>query len=105
MSMATMMESYDLILVISLYAYPSFQRKYGVPLPEGGYSIPAAWQVGLTLSTTVGMIPGVFANGWLVDRFGYRKVMMCAHISLIGLIFITFFAPSPEVLLVGCLLL
>ena len=105
MSLATISESYDLVLVPSFYAYPQFQQKYGVQLPDGSYSIPAQWQVALTLSTVVTMIPGIFAAGWLVDRYGYRRVFFVAHLALIACIFITFFAPTVEVLLVGCLLM
>lgn len=104
MSMATVMESYDLILVTSFYAFPQFQERYGVQLDTGRYSIPAAWQVGFTMANVCGLVPGILANGWLVDRFGYRKVMLWSHISLSAFIFIRFFAPSREVMLVGCLL-
>lgn len=104
-SMATIMESYDLVLINSFIAFPQFEKKYGVQLPDGSYSIPSEWQMGLTMALVVGMIPGVFANGWLVDRFGYRRVMLLTHMALICCICGTFFAPSVEILLVGCLLM
>ncbi|KAH8895263.1 sugar transporter [Thozetella sp. PMI_491] len=105
MSMATIMESYDLILLTNFFAFPQFQKKYGVQLPSGAYSIPTEWQVGFSMAGICGMIPGVFANGYLVDRYGYRKVMLWSHVAILAAIFIPFFAPSREVLLVGCLLL
>ncbi|KAI8259564.1 General alpha-glucoside permease, partial [Colletotrichum sp. SAR11_239] len=104
-SNATIMESYDLLLINSFYAFPQFQKKYGVELPNGSYSVPARWQIGLSMANLVGMIIGVFANGYCADRWGLRKVMMASHAALIGFIFITFFAPSVEVLTVGMLLL
>lgn len=104
-SNATIMESYDLLLINSFYAFPQFQQKYGVQLPNGSYSVPARWQIGLSMANLVGMIIGVFANGYCADRWGLRKVMMACHASLIAFIFITFFAPSVEILMVGVLLM
>lgn len=104
-SMATIMESYMLILVNSFYAYPQFTQKYGERLASGSYTISTKWQISLTMSSLVGMIGGVFLNGLLVDRFGYRLVMMFSHITLLGLVFITFFAQTIGILLVGCLLM
>ncbi|KAF5495086.1 General alpha-glucoside permease [Colletotrichum siamense] len=103
-SNATIMESYDLLLINSFYAFPQFQNKYGVELPNGSYSVPARWQIGLSMANLVGMIIGVFANGYCADRWGLRKVIIASHAALIGFIFITFFAPSVEVLTVGMLL-
>ncbi|KAF4978449.1 hypothetical protein FZEAL_5174 [Fusarium zealandicum] len=105
MSMATVMESYDLILINSFFAFPQFNRRYGVQLPDGKWSIPARWQIALTLVINVGMIIGVFANGYCADRWGLRRVLMCSHIALAGFIFINFLAPSIEVLVVGTLLM
>ncbi|RDL33930.1 Uncharacterized protein BP5553_08298 [Venustampulla echinocandica] len=100
-SMATIMESYDIQIIGSFYAYPTFQKKYGERLPNGKYSIPAKWQVALTLSASVGIIIGIFANGILVDRFGHKKLLLISYVLMTAFIFITFFAPSIEVLLAG----
>ncbi|KAI5928356.1 sugar transporter [Camillea tinctor] len=105
MSMATIMESYDLILMTSFFAFPQFVKKYGELLPNGTYSIPSQWQVALSLGSIVGMIPGVFASGSLTDRFGYRLTMLWSHVALTGFIFVPFFAPSVEILLVGMFLM
>lgn len=102
-SMATIMESYMLILVNSFYAYPQFLSTFGEKLPSGSYTISTSWQISLAMVDLIGLIIGVFLNGILVDRFGYRLTMSVAHVTLIGLIFITFFARSLEVLLVGYL--
>ncbi|TPX07714.1 uncharacterized protein E0L32_010610 [Thyridium curvatum] len=106
-SMATIMESYDLILINSFFAHPQFQKKFGQPLNNGtgGYTLSTQWQIGLSMAGLVGLIPGVFANGILVDRYGYRKVMAASHIFLIGAIFGTFFASSAAVLTVGVILI
>ncbi|KAM0438623.1 hypothetical protein ACHAPT_001375 [Fusarium lateritium] len=104
-SNATIMESYDLILLKSFYGYPAFQRAYGEQLPNGSWSIPSRWQVGLSMSTNVGLILGGMMNGWISDKYSPRKVMSVCHVLVIGFVFITFFANSLAVLLVGMLLL
>ena len=105
MAMSTIMESYDILLINSFFAFPQFQQRYGVELPDGSYSIPARWQLALVLSTLVGMILGVFGTGYCADKWGLRKVMIFSHIGLTGAIFVNFFASSVEVLTVGCLLM
>ncbi|SCV69714.1 BQ2448_1108 [Microbotryum intermedium] len=102
LSMAIIMEGYDTTLLPSFYGFPPF-AKNGELLPDGTYSISAPWQSGLSIGVQVGSIAGVFLNGWLVDRFGYKKTMLGSLFVMIGVIFIPFFAPSIEVLLIGCL--
>lgn len=103
-SMATIMESYDMQLISSFYAFPQFNKKYGKRLPNGTYQVDANWQLGLSFSTLAGLIFGVFASGYLSDRFGPRYVMMAAHVVLTGLITITFTAPNIATLFAGELL-
>jgi len=79
----------------------AFQRKYGVPIGDGKYSITAAWQSGLSNGANVGEIIGLMFTGYLAERFGYRKTICGALIMVVCFIFITFFAPTIEVLLVG----
>lgn len=104
MSMSTIMESYVLLLINSFFAFPQFQEAYGEQLPDGSWSIPARWQIALTVVVNVGMIVGVLGNGYCADRWGLRKVMFVSHVALIAFIFINFFAPSVEVLVVGTLM-
>ncbi|KAJ5896219.1 uncharacterized protein N7473_005618 [Penicillium subrubescens] len=103
-SMATVMESYDMQLISSFYAFPQFQKKYGVLLDNGQYSIPANWQLALNLVGLLGLMIGTFASGSVLERFGARRVIMVSLIALTGFVAITFLAPSIEVLLVGELL-
>jgi len=102
-STALVMEGYDLVVIGSFYGLDAFQRKYGVPLNDGtgGYSITAAWQSGLSNGANVGEIIGLMCAGILAERYGYRKTIAGALILVICFIFITFFAPTIEVLLVG----
>ncbi|KAJ5683414.1 hypothetical protein N7462_006579 [Penicillium macrosclerotiorum] len=103
-SLTTVMESYDIQIISSFYAYPQFQEKYGVQLADGSYSVPAKWQLALSLISLLGLVTGTLANGYMCERFGPRKVIMVALVFLTGFIAITFLAPTIEVLLVGELL-
>lgn len=91
-------------LINSFYAFPQFNKKYGEQLPNGTYQIDANWQLGLSLASLVGLIFGVFASGYLGDRFGPRSVMIAAHIFLTCFVSIVFTANNIEVLFVGELL-
>jgi SP family general alpha glucoside:H+ symporter-like MFS transporter len=68
------MEGYDVCLVNNFYAFPPFNRKYGVRGDDGTYQIPARWQAGLSNGAQCGEIIGLFINGWVSERFGYRYV-------------------------------
>ncbi|KAK5087458.1 hypothetical protein LTR70_009195 [Exophiala xenobiotica] len=109
-SCVVIMEGYDTNLLGNFFAYPSFQRRFGdrVPVTEQtpeGYSLSAAWQTGLGQGAGVGSIFGTILNGWLVTAFGPRKVLLCTLCVMSCFLFIVFFAPSKQVLLVGQILL
>lgn len=89
-------------LLGSFFGYPRFRAKYGIWLNDtDGYQITAAWQTGLNDISAIGNIVGALLNGWLTAKYGHRKVIMVMLALLTGFIFITFFAPSIEVQLVG----
>ncbi|OXL07598.1 MFS transporter, SP family, general alpha glucoside:H+ symporter [Cryptococcus neoformans Gb118] len=77
LSTSLVMEGFDIILINNFYALPQFVQKYGVEL-EGGWTITAAWQAGLTNGANVGEIIGLCINGWASERFGYKKTMIGA---------------------------
>mmetsp|Transcript_5247 Transcript_5247/g.5956 ORF Transcript_5247/g.5956 Transcript_5247/m.5956 type:complete len:555 (+) Transcript_5247:764-2428(+) len=104
LSATIIMEGYDNILMSSFFAYPSFQKKYGVDIGNGEYQLLTRWQTALGTAPNVGTILGVFANGYLTERFGHRRVIMVSLIFMCAFIFIPFFAPSVEVLLAGQIL-
>ncbi|KAJ4305096.1 hypothetical protein N0V90_000626 [Kalmusia sp. IMI 367209] len=101
LSTAIVMEGYDVVLMGSFFAHPAFKKKYGEKMADGTYGIPAPWQAGLTNAMNVGQILGLFATGIISERFGYRKTMTASLLLIIGFIFILFFAPNKETLLVG----
>jgi MFS transporter, SP family, general alpha glucoside:H+ symporter len=73
-STTIVMLAYDTILLNSFYAYPSFQRKYGVCHTVAGKTkcqIPAKWQSGLSNGSNVGGIIGLMLNGYVADKYGY----------------------------------
>ena len=103
-SNSTIMESYDLILNSLLIAFPGFQRSFGERIPSGEYSISAPWQVALKMSVNIGLAFGVVLNGWLSYRWSPRYLMMAAHVAIVALVFVQFFAKTVEVVFAGTLL-
>ncbi|KAJ5288238.1 hypothetical protein N7478_003924 [Penicillium angulare] len=101
LSLAIIMEGYDTSLLGSFYAYPTFQKRFGVPSKEGGYQVTSNWQTGLQNGTNVGQILGLLIAGIIADRWGYKKTMLGALISLIGFIFIMVFAKDIGMLFAG----
>ncbi|PNY24100.1 General alpha-glucoside permease [Tolypocladium capitatum] len=105
LSTCIVMEGFDVVLLNNLFAYPPFQRKFGVEQPDGTYQLTAAWQSGLSNGTLCGQILGLFANGIIADRFGYRKTLIGALTGCIAFIFIIFFSGSLVQLLIGEILI
>ncbi|POS74114.1 hypothetical protein DHEL01_v207493 [Diaporthe helianthi] len=101
-SLSIVMEGYDTILMGNFFAYPEFQKKFGNWYgDEIGWQVSGPWQTGLNMGSTVGGIFGGLLNGYFASKFGYRWVLIIAMAFLNAFIFLTFFAPGPEVLLVG----
>ncbi|KAF3938814.1 hypothetical protein ABW19_dt0204429 [Dactylella cylindrospora] len=105
MSTAIIMEGYDIVLMGSFYAYPSFKKKYGDLLPDGTYQLSAAWQSVLSNGVNIGSMFGLALNGIVSERYGYRKTMMVSLFFTTAFIFILFFAQNVQTLLVGEILL
>lgn len=96
------MEGYDVTLLGSFLGYPAFRNKYGEFHNEkDGFQIAAPWQSGLNGISAVGNVIGALLNGYLTAKYGHRKVLMGMLVSLTACIFIVFFAPNIQVLLVG----
>jgi len=88
------MEGYDLSLLSNFYGFPQFNEKYGTRLPDGTYQISAAWQAGLSNGANVGEIIGLFLNGYVSERFGYRYTCMACLTCIIGFTAIFFTAQT-----------
>lgn len=98
--LCVVMDGYDSDLITNFYGLPSFQKKYGVQF-ENGYTIPAAWQTALAISSPVGRVIGGGIQGPVAEMFGRKWTLMICLIMISGFIFITVFANSIGVLLVG----
>ncbi|KAA8641955.1 hypothetical protein EYZ11_010223 [Aspergillus tanneri] len=105
LSCAIIMEGYDVVLIGSFYAFPAFNKKYGGLMSDGSYGLSASWQAGLTNAMSCGQIVGLFLNGIVSERFGYRRTLMACLASTVGIVFILFFAPNVQTLVAGELLM
>ena len=101
LSTAIVMEGYDVVLLAQFYDFPLFTQKYGDPVGDGTYQVPASWQAALSCGANVGEILGLFATGIIAERYGYRYTMIGALSAVICFIFIPFFAPNRQALLAG----
>ncbi|WOO85088.1 Maltose permease MAL31 [Vanrija pseudolonga] len=102
-SVAVIMEAFDLTLLGNFYAYPSFRKKFGNEYinkdGEVDWQVPASWMAGIGNAAGVTSILGVLLNGIIAERFGYRRTTFWALIWLTCVIFIFFFAQNKEMLL------
>ncbi|GAA5843769.1 hypothetical protein JCM11251_006802 [Rhodosporidiobolus azoricus] len=104
LSFAVISESYNTILLNSLYAAPVFQAKYGVQQPNGSYIIPTAWQSALSSGTNAALIIGIFIGAPLVDRYGYRLTMIGGLLWSFGFGFMILFSNDLTHLIIGNML-
>ena len=105
LSTCVIMEGFDITLIASLFAYPAFQEKFGVLQPDGSYQLTAAWQSGITNGMLVGQVIGLFINGIVAERIGYRYTLIGALTLTSGFIFIIFFSETLVQLLIGEILI
>ncbi|KAH8721891.1 general substrate transporter [Ilyonectria robusta] len=101
-STTVIMEGYDVTLIGSFYGYPTFKQKYGTYLEStGDKQISAEWQQKFNCLGALANIIGAMLNGWATAKWGHRKVLMVSLFWLASFIFVVFFAPTIEVMLVG----
>ncbi|KAK5060119.1 hypothetical protein LTR84_010003 [Exophiala bonariae] len=101
MSFTIVMESFDMFLNGNFVALPAFQKKYGVVVGENAWAIPTRWQSALFQSGQCGAFVGVFLAGPVTTRLGYRWTTIWALVLMNATIFISFFANSLTLLVVG----
>ncbi|KAG9538525.1 sugar transporter family protein, partial [Aureobasidium melanogenum] len=95
------MEGYDVCLLGAFYGHPKFNEKYGVQLADGSYQVPAPWQAGLSNGANVGEIIGLFINGFVSERFGYRYTVMTCLVFIAAITAVFFTAQNVQTLLVA----
>ncbi|EMC95249.1 hypothetical protein BAUCODRAFT_72296 [Baudoinia panamericana UAMH 10762] len=94
------MEGYDVCLINNFYAFPPFNRKYGVwSEATQSYQVPARWQAGLSNGANVGEIIGLLINGWVSERFGYRYTVIACLLCITAFTAIFFTAQNVQALL------
>ena len=113
------MESYDTLLLGSLFGLPAFKEHFGNDYGgKAGYQIAPGWQAGMqqvssfTLqphhltvqAANMGSIIGVLFGAVLVDRFGYKWSILGNLAFMTPLIGLITFAPNKGALLAGELL-
>ncbi|KAI1092249.1 sugar transporter [Rostrohypoxylon terebratum] len=102
LSSTLIMEGYDLALLGSLYASPVFNQKFGTYSAEKDkWAVSAAWQSGLSNGARAGEIFGLILAGWVSDRYGYKMTTIASLVLMIMFVFVLFFAPNIQVLVVG----
>lgn len=91
--------------------YPAaFQIKYGrfvgvTKETPSGYQLTPAWQAGVSQASGIGSFFGTLLNGYLVAKYGQRRVVMGALVAITCFIFLQFFAPNLIVLTVAQILI
>ena len=105
-SLVYIMDGYDTALMGSLFAFPNFQQRFGVPQvgKPGAFQVAPKWQTALGLASPLGNIVGIFVNSYMTERIGHKRAVLVTQFFLTGFIFISFFAPNVELLFVGQLL-
>lgn len=93
-SSALIMEGFDHSFVGGFFAFPAFQKRYGILESTGDYQIPAAVQAAIGNGVSAGEIIGLLLNGLFADWFGYRWVMIVCLLLMVCFIFLQFFAKS-----------
>jgi MFS transporter, SP family, general alpha glucoside:H+ symporter len=108
LSLAVIMEGYDTYLLGNFYGMPAFAKKYGKPaaIVDGvqTYQVTTTYQSALGNGSAAAQIIGLFLNGIISERIGYRKTMIGALLFIMCCIFITFFAVDVNMLLAGYVL-
>ncbi|EDU48598.1 maltose permease MAL61 [Pyrenophora tritici-repentis Pt-1C-BFP] len=96
------MESFDMFLNGNFVALTAFKERYGVHVAgEATKSIPTKWQSSLFQAGQCGAFVGVFLAGPITNRLGYRWTTILALMLMNATIFISFFADSLAVLVIG----
>lgn len=101
MSTVIIMEGFDNKLLPTLYALPVFREDFGHMNTHNKYEVSAPWQSGLGNGGSIGQLAGILIGGHLIERYGFRKMMLAGQTAIVGCIFIQFFAKSLPVLLVA----
>ncbi|KFY35428.1 hypothetical protein V494_05927 [Pseudogymnoascus sp. VKM F-4513 (FW-928)] len=101
MCFTIVMESFDMFLNGNFVAIDAFKERYGVWVEGDGWTIETKWQSALFQSGQCGAFVGVFLAGPITNRIGYRWTTILGLILMNATIFVSFFANSLALLVVG----
>ncbi|OAA38610.1 Sugar/inositol transporter [Metarhizium rileyi] len=81
MAAPIIMEGYETAMVPNFFSFDAFQQKYGTRADDAlEWTIPTAWQSGITMSAAAGQLIGLWIAPRVVNRRGYRT---CSAVGLI----------------------
>lgn len=101
-SMSLVMEGYGTILISSLYAYPTFARRFGQFDEESEtHQILLPWQSAMGNGPQAGAVIGALLNGYIIHRWGYKPAFTLGVVLMTSFIFLSFFGMSVEIQAVG----
>ena len=100
-SLAIVMEGYDMHLMSNFYSLPQFRKKYGHQMANGDYQLTVAWQSLLTTGSWMGEIIGLTITGFIVEWLGFRKCMGIGLAGTTSAIFLPFFSRDDLMLFFG----
>ncbi|GKZ34753.1 hypothetical protein AbraIFM66950_005109 [Aspergillus brasiliensis] len=101
MCFTIVMESFDMFLNTNFVALDHFSRVFGVQTGPDTWAIPTKWQSALFQSGQCGAFIGVYLAGPITNKIGYRWTTLLGLLLMNATIFISFFANSLTLLVVG----
>ncbi|KAL4892281.1 general substrate transporter [Aspergillus ambiguus] len=101
MCFTIVMESFDMFLNTNFVALHHFSKVYGVQTGPDSYAIPTRWQSALFQAGQCGAFIGVYLAGPITNRIGYRWTTLLGLLLMNATIFVSFFANSLTLLVVG----
>jgi SP family general alpha glucoside:H+ symporter-like MFS transporter len=89
-----------------------FRNRFGTQLDTstaaaiaaGDKVVSSQWQTSIQAAGQCGQILGLYLNGWISDKIGYKKTMFGSLFLMIAMIFIPFFAHKISDFAVGAVL-
>ncbi|KAL2799939.1 general substrate transporter [Aspergillus keveii] len=101
MCFTIVMESFDMFLNTNFVALKHFSKTYGVQTGPDSWAIPTRWQSALFQAGQCGAFVGVYLAGPITNRIGYRWTTLLGLVLMNATIFVSFFANSLTLLVVG----
>ncbi|KAJ5761282.1 hypothetical protein N7520_008438 [Penicillium odoratum] len=103
-SLAPIMEGYDVVLLGSFFGLGTFAERYG-DTENGIKAISAAWQSGINCGGLVGCITGLYFNSLIAERIGYKATLVGSLLLMCCFISLTFFAQNIATIEAGAILI